>query len=134
MALDRSLGVMETAKTAVAIAREIGYPVMLKSTAGGGGIGMLALGHLSARWPMHPMMCGFFVLGGWLLGAYRLNRFRSTAQPAVRAALQIKDTTGLAPALAARGAVAARTAPASATGPARDPLERLHQPAQRRRQ
>lgn len=35
----------------------------------GGGIGMLALGHLSARWPMHPMMCGFFVLGGLLITA-----------------------------------------------------------------
>lgn len=35
----------------------------------GGGIGMLTLGYLSARWPMHPMMCGFFVLGGLLIMA-----------------------------------------------------------------
>jgi propionyl-CoA carboxylase alpha chain len=34
------LGVIETAEEAVAIAREIGYPVMIKASAGGGGKGM----------------------------------------------------------------------------------------------
>lgn len=46
--------------------RAIGAGMLLNL---GGGIGMLALGHLSARWPMHPMMCGFFVLGGLLIMA-----------------------------------------------------------------
>lgn len=35
----------------------------------GGGLGMMSLGYLSARWPMHPMMSGFFVLGGLLIMA-----------------------------------------------------------------
>lgn len=46
--------------------RAIGAGMLLNL---GGGIGMLTLGHLSARWPMHPMMCGFFVLGGVLIMA-----------------------------------------------------------------
>jgi benzoate transport len=46
--------------------RAIGAGMLLNL---GGGIGMLALGYLSARWPMHPMMCGFFVLGGLLIMA-----------------------------------------------------------------
>ena len=33
-------GLLESAAAAVAAAAEIGYPVMLKSTAGGGGIGI----------------------------------------------------------------------------------------------
>ncbi len=58
---------------------------------------------------------------GWLLGAYRLNRFRSTALPAVRAALQLQDTAALAPAIAAAAALNdARdliNAPANELGP-----------------
>ncbi|WP_448508988.1 hypothetical protein [Immundisolibacter sp.] len=30
----------------------------------GGGLGMLSLGYLSARWSIYRMMSGFFVLGG----------------------------------------------------------------------
>ena len=46
--------------------RAIGAGMLLNL---GGGLGMLTLGYLSARWPMHPMMCGFFVVGGLLIMA-----------------------------------------------------------------
>ena len=35
-------GLLASAEEAVAAAREIGFPVMVKATGGGGGIGMLA--------------------------------------------------------------------------------------------
>ena len=35
----------------------------------GGGLGMLCLGQLSARWSIYPLMSGFFVLGGLLIMA-----------------------------------------------------------------
>jgi leucyl aminopeptidase len=58
---------------------------------------------------------------GWLLGAYRLNQFRSIAQPLVRAGLQLRDAAPVAPALAAAAALNdARNlinAPANELGP-----------------
>jgi leucyl aminopeptidase len=58
---------------------------------------------------------------GWLLGAYRLNQFRSIAQPPVRAGLQLRDAAPVAPALAAAAALNdARNlinAPANELGP-----------------
>ena len=35
----------------------------------GGGLGMLSLGYLSARWSIYRMMSGFFVLGGLFIMA-----------------------------------------------------------------
>jgi leucyl aminopeptidase len=58
---------------------------------------------------------------GWLLGAYRLTRFRSVAPPAVRPRLQLSDVEALAPALSAGAALNdARdliNAPANELGP-----------------
>jgi hypothetical protein len=50
----------------VSTERAIGAGMLLNL---GGGVGMLVLGHLSGRWPMHPLMSGFFVLGGVLIMA-----------------------------------------------------------------
>lgn len=35
----------------------------------GGGLGMLSLGYLSARWSIYRMMCGYFILGGLFIMA-----------------------------------------------------------------
>jgi len=44
------LGVIGDAKHAVKIAEQIGYPVMIKASAGGGGKGM-RIAHSTSKWP-----------------------------------------------------------------------------------
>lgn len=54
--------------------------------------------------PLHTATLQRLTLG-WLLGAYRLNRFRSVALPTPRARLVLRDAAVVAPALAAAAAL-----------------------------